>query len=163
LTVPQAGPLRGPWGVYQRRLKHLPGLGRQLSTLKKVQDVPRLRRGVLGELNTAVRLQTFGTKVLDLGRQVYLDGRKFTDLDIVTARGSVIEVRDWASQMSASDVRDKVSRMATLRDIGKEVDGVKIKQLYVYAPGGLSEAAREIASANGVEVLLSIQDLRKVQ
>ncbi len=150
--------------LYENRLKHLPGLGRQLVMLVRVEDLPSLRRGVLGELNTAVRLEAFGVRVLDIARPVYdLNGSKFSDLDVVTRSGSVVEVRDWASRMNVSDLRDKIQRLCTLRDAGVAVDGIAVSRLYLYAPGGLSQAALELVRAAGVEVLLSIQDLRRVQ
>lgn len=149
--------------IGQRTIGHLPSFGRQIDSLSRNLTNPRSRRGTLGELNTAIRLEKGGTKVLDVGRNVYLDGKKFTDIDVMTRRGSAVEVRDWSSKLSISDIRDKADRLSQLRAHGVEVDGVVVRRLFVYAPGGMTPEAAKHLKARDIEVLESIPDLRRVE
>jgi len=148
--------------TYMRNLSHLPGLPHQLVQLSRALHLPGMRRGLLGELSTALRLEKLGTTVFDIGRNVYLNGVKFTDIDVMTLNGSVIEVRDWASKLSVGDLRNKVERLVTLRDSGVLVDGVLVERLYIYAPGGLSKGALKLCESKGIKVLTSASELAEV-
>ena len=152
----------GASATWSSRLAHVPGAPDQLVSLARNLENPSLRRGLMGELNTGVFLESYGIRVHEMSCDVFLAGRKYTDLDLLTEKGSLVEVKDFASNVHLSDIRDKADRMCLLRDVGVEVNGVRIERLYFYAPGGISDAARAHLQARGIEVLISKAELAKV-
>lgn len=168
LAALEASPLTKATQIFRRHLGHVPNLESQLRSLSQNQFRPKMKRGILGELRAATRLEKLGTGVLDVSRNVYEIGpdlkmRKFTDLDVVTKAGSVVEVKDHASLLNLSGIQDKADRLLAVREAGLTVDGVSVRSLYVYAPGGVSDAARSYLAERGITVIESISQLRMVQ
>jgi hypothetical protein len=157
------GPLPRLAAIAERNLGHLPSLRSALVELSNKQDLPALRRGVLGEINTAIRLEKLGRAVHEISADVRgPDGRKFTDVDVLTRGGSAIEVRDHATTITRSGIAAKADRMCALRDQGLSVDGVQVRWLFLFAPGGVTPNARQYLEDRGITVLTSIRDLSKV-
>ncbi len=157
------GPLARVAAIAERNLGHLPSLRPALVELSNKQDLPGLRRGILGEINTAIRLQKLGREVHEISADICgPDGRKFTDIDVLTRAGSAVEVRDHATTITRSGISDKADRMCVVRDHGLVVNGVKVSACFLFAPGGVTADAERYLGSRGIKVLTSVRHLSQV-
>jgi hypothetical protein len=152
--------------VYHRVLGSVPGVLEQADRLKRMVKGSNLTavRGYSGELDTALALHKRGVRIHVVSADVRnARGEKFTDIDVLTKKGSLVEVRNWSKPLPYGEMVTKAQRLIGLKRANIIVDGVAINSLYVYAPGrGISQNAAEHLRRVGITPLTSEADLAQV-